>query len=341
MEINETPTPLAPPAQEMSTPPAPPQPPGARLTPSEPEKRSRKYPFLGGLIIGALILLIGATAMVYMRPPTDQIVRSLTNVLPFPAAVVNTEIITIKDFLVEYEAFDSYFKNQAVAASRPADAELYENIMKSLIDKRATQQLAEKYNLTLDQPTIDAGMQEAVTGAGGETAFKEQLSKSFGWTEDQFKARVVTPLVLSNQLSEFIAQDATLQAETKAKAQAALDRLTQGDEFASVAGDTSDDPSAKANGDIGTVKLSEMVDPWLSAIKDLKKGERTNIIEDSQHFIIFQLNSRKAIKDDTELGLSAIIVKKKILDQVVQEFLDGGHVVRFIVRTPAAEPAAE
>lgn len=282
---------------------------------------------------GVLTLVIVVSSLVYLRPTTDGAVRAIVGVLPYPAAVVGSDVITVNEYLEERDALDAYFKSSAGETGvAPGEEEIARNIMDTLVHKSAVNHLADEAGVAVDESRVDAFYDQAVGGTDRDQ-FALQLESMFGWSVDEFRDRVVRPVVLAMQLGEQIEQDASLQDARRAKVQGAYDRLAAGDDFAVVAGDTSAAFSATTGGDVGYVKMSEVPPEWAETIAGLEVGSYSTVSEGVESFLIFQVTDRVEAGEDTEVKLSIISVPKVTLEEAVQEYLDSTRVWKFIGRT--------
>jgi len=303
--------------------------PSVPTTPPAP-KRAANRPLAIFLVLAAIVLIcMGLTAGVYLQPPTSGFVRAVTKVLPYPAVIVDGHSVSLADFLVEYDALVNYF-NMTAPESMPSESELSINIVDTLVNKTAIQILAKRHGITLD-PAKEQTFYDEVVAQSGEEAFTEQLKTTFGWTPEEFRKRVVGSVVLATQVSEWISADAETQKEAKTQADAAFARVEAGEDFATVAGDTSQDFSAAQGGDIGYINLSELpVDSWGPAVAALEIGQHSPVVETPESFLIFKVTDRIAAGEDEQIQLSVIVIPKKTLDQVVTEYLDEVKVIRLV-----------
>lgn len=300
---------------------------------SVPKMLSSKL--LRGVAIGAAAVLLGlgTTSFVYLRPPTDQGVRRIVSVIPYPAAVVGNQVISIRAFLDERDALNTYFETAAAqGGTAPTEAEITMNIMETLVHKAAVEQLAVQNGVTADDARVEEFYQQATSGTD-EATFAAQLESMFGWTVDEFRARVVKPVVLATQLGEKISADAARQEARKQEAQAAYNRVAAGESFAVVAADQSQDSSAQTGGDIGYVSVSEIPEEWKADIAALAIGDVSPVIEGEEAFMVFKLTDRTGSGDTEKVELSLISIPKETLDEVVQTYLDSTRVWKLIGRT--------
>lgn len=113
-------------------------------------------------------------------------------------------------------------------------------------------------------------------------------------------------------------KDATAEqkADVKARAEQALKRLDSGEAFDKVAAEVTENKLAKArNGDIGFIPREG--DPWLqSAIKGLKVGQRTQLLESSVGYEILMLtDERPAIVAPFEQMKDRVIKAMQAIEQ--------------------------
>jgi hypothetical protein len=282
--------------------------------------------------VAVVAALAVVTSLVYLRPPTDPLVRRFTSILPYPAAVVGTDVIAMSAYLEERDALNTYFENAATeTGTKPSEEEITQNIMDTLVHKAAVRYLAREAGVELDEARVDAFYQEAVGGADQEE-FSTQLEAMFGWTPEEFRSRVVTPVVLAMQMGEQVAGDAERQAGRRAEIDAAYGRLQAGEDFAAVATTTSSDFSGANGGDVGYLNLSDIPEEWKTAIEALPIGSYSEVVEGTESFIIFKVTDRITAGEDSQVKLSVITVPKVTLEEAVQEYLDSVRVWKFIGR---------
>lgn len=308
--------------------------PAEPAAPKEQRPRRSKRIVTAAIAAGAvLVALVAAGSLVYLRTPTDGYVRAMTKVVPFPAAVVGTDVITIGEYLRERDALDAYFQSSAgETGTVPSEDEIEQNLMDTLVHKFAVNHLANAAGITVDEQRVDAFYAQAVGGADSDT-FAQELDRMFGWTVDEFRDRVVRPVVLAMQLGEQIAQDESLQAPRRAQAQKAVDRLAAGEDFAIVAGETSSDSSAPVGGDVGYVRMSDVPPEWTDVVNGLEVGGNSDILDGSESFVILEVTDRTDAGDDAEVRLSIITVPKVTLEESVEDYLESVRVWRFLGRS--------
>jgi len=285
--------------------------------------------------IAVLVLaFVATTTFVYRHAPTDSSVRKIVGVIPYPAAVIGNHVITLDEYLDERDGLDTYFTASSAQSGGGAadEATITKNLMDTMVNKVVVADMARSANITLDEAKVEEFYANA-TGGADPAAFAEQLDAIFGWTPDEFKERVVRPVVLSSQVTDSFQADAARQADHLAKAQGAYDRVASGEDFAAVATEVSADPSATAGGDVGDVKTSDIPPEWKDAIAAVAVGEYSKVVEGKTTYMIFKVAARTGKDADESAKISLIAIPKETLEEATQAYLSSTRVWRYIGNT--------
>lgn len=302
------------------------------------KKKNRTHHIALG-IIGAAVLVTGAlSAFVYTHASTDKTVQALTMRLPFPAIMVGRSVITYKEFYSEQDSLKKYFASSASAGSpAPTDEQLHTMIVQTLSNKAVVKTLASNYGLSLDQNKVEAFYQNFLQSNAGQAPgdIEQKIKETFGWTIPEFKQHVVEPIVLSTEVSDYIAASDYFQKPLRDEINAAHTRVTTGGEdFEKVGTEVHGRVKIDLKSDLGFVKKSDLPEAWGSKVADLESGKVTDVIDLPQGYAIFKVTDRiksqeakgkkadpKAAPTDEQLHLYTITVPKKTLDQVVADYL--------------------
>lgn len=114
------------------------------------------------------------------------------------------------------------------------------------------------------------------------------------------------------------------KSEQKAKAQKIIDRLKQGEDFATIAKNESDDTGSKVNGgDLGFFAAGMMVEEFSKAAFALKKGEVSGIVQSPFGFhIIKQTDSHPRVErklEEVSKEIAENMIKKEEQDQKAKD----------------------
>lgn len=218
------------------------------------------------------------------------------------------------------------------AAGDTSERELQRRALDNIIDRILLAQEAEKSGMVPDDAFMAQYMEMVKSGFPSPEAFQARLQQE-GMTEEQLYSELRKDLAISNYMQasfpdtvqvsagearsyydghpdEFLSGESvharhilvqvepTASEEQKAsarrRAERLLDRLRGGAEFASVARDSSDCPSASRGGDLGFFGRGAMVPPFEAAVFALEAGGMSDIVETQFGYHIIRLEEKKA-----------------------------------------------
>ena len=221
---------------------------------------------------------------------------------PDGAATVNGEEVPISELRVRYDAVSEnpQFQEQLEGDdSGEFEEQVQAEILTGLIRARLLAQGAEELGVELTEEDIEAKREEVVADVGGEEAFEEVIETN-NLTEEtvdsQLRDLALQDLVAEELGDELDVDDSAVQAryeetygtasarhilvETEEEAQAVIDRLEAGEDFAEVAQEVSTDPSAAQNsGDLGEFTRGQMVPEFSEAVFGAEEGEIVGPVE--------------------------------------------------------------
>ena len=278
------------------------------------------------LILGSLFYLAQRT--IYHRPPGDTLVTFLAAAYPFPAVKIGSMTITMKDYLIEYKAFESSLK-AAEGQEPPAPEQLQEVILQTLINKRVIAKLAKDFDVKATPERVDAYYKQALADQKDEQAFAQELQTTFGWTIDEFKKRVIESIVLAVDTNIKVLASEDLQAERKALITTARTRVQNNEDFATVAKEVMG-PFGLMESDLGFFKISALPEEWRSAVDATQKEALTDVLQNDKIFTFFKIKDRIVAGDETQVHLLTITIPKKTLEDLVKEYLATVEVKRYL-----------
>lgn len=289
----------------------------------------RKMIFVGVLIALVIISAIFfGKGLVYLRPPGDPLGAFLAAAYPFPAVKVGPMTVTMKDYLIEYKALENSFSSMAGQES-PAPEQLQEVILETLINKRVIAKLAKDYGVEATPERVDEYYQQTLVDQNNETAFAQEIETTFGWTIDEFKKRVIEPIVLATDTNVSILSNESIQADRRVFINEARDRITKGEDFSTVAKEVME-PFGLSEYDLGYFKISSLPSDWQEAVNATAQGETTGILENENVLTIFNVTERIAVGEETQVHLLAVAVPKKTLEDLVDAYLTTVNVKRYL-----------
>ena len=255
------------------------------------------------------------------------------------AAIVNDEVVSLNDLANRMQLV---MRSSGIEDTPQNRSRIQPQILRSLIDEKLQMQEAKRLNITvtpeeLDQAFARIEQQNNMTKGALDNFLKEsgiprstladQLSASIAWGK-LVRNRLMQDVAISdeevtealnqlkqeadlpqNRVSEiFLAVDAPGQDEdAKRLADRLIDQIRGGANFAAVAQQFSQSPSAAVGGDIGWVTSAQLSPEIGGAIDKMKPGEMSYPIRTPAGYYLLYLRERRKLgqpnPDDTVLSL--------------------------------------
>lgn len=163
------------------------------------------------LILMALVLFVAVTVLtiwvstsVYVQRSDSGVIRKIAFWLP--AAKIGSHNITYGEFLTTRDTVRRYLNSSAaqdMALSQPVTAEVEKNALLRLIRERIVTDLAQEKGVVVS----DEEVRNAFTTMVADTSstipnVAQYLSENFGWTEEEYRSKVIRPVLLEERVAE-------------------------------------------------------------------------------------------------------------------------------------------
>jgi len=241
--------------------------------------------------------------------------------------------------------------------------EVRKQVLENLIDRELLYQQSRKKGISIKDAEVNEQFDQLKKQYPNEQAFKDGLAEDH-LTEDTVKSRIKMNLAVQRFVEkEFVGKVTVTEAETKAfydehpeyftepetirvseilikadpKAEVAKKqearkklediqkRLQKGEDFAILAKDFSQGPSAAQGGDLGIVPRGRMPKAFDDAAFSLKPGEMSNVVETELGLHLIKVHEKKPEKvvpfKDVEERIRQHLLDQK-LKQKVDEYLN-------------------
>ncbi|MEK9152773.1 MAG: peptidylprolyl isomerase [Patescibacteria group bacterium] len=259
--------------------------------------------------------------------------RAFMSVVPFPAAMVDGNMVRMSSYVDDLAAIRRFFehqKGQAGALTQmPSDEELKTQVLDRLVAMEVLDAETARRNVTVSDGEVDAEFNKlAASGA----AIDQEIKDLYGWTQAQFKMKVVRPFLLTQKLSEALAKDPESAKAQKAKADEVLGKLKAGEKFEDLAKTYSGDLSnAQNGGDLGWFARGIMVKEFEDAVFALKAGETSGIIETQFGLHIARVEEvKKKAGAVTEVRARHILITGVNVDDYLKQQIDKAKISKFV-----------
>jgi peptidyl-prolyl cis-trans isomerase C len=270
-----------------------------------------------------------------------------------PVLRVNGDEITDVDVKLAQRAIASQM--QGVQANETA---LLRQTVEQLIGRTLILQAAREAKVTVDPKEVAASIEHQRAQMGGAEAFSKALAQA-GLTEQdltrmEHDRMMVQKYVESDLLSKagageqevrayydshpdefkheqqvklrmIVVQvpqgaDQAQQDAAKARAEAALKRISAGEDFAKVASEVSDHPNKATGGSLGSWVREAALPEFEATIKGVKVGGVTEVLKSQHGYFIFKVEDRRAPGltsfDEAKDNLATFLRNRKLDDSI-------------------------
>jgi len=275
-------------------------------------------------------------------------------------AVVNGDEITRADFDREMAIVQRQLLRMRKTQSALNLSEIKKEVLESLINKQLLYQESLKKDITISEAEINEQMQKMKKRFPDENTFKELLKKE-GLSFDDLRSQIKRDLMLQRfievqfvknitvpdqeakayyegnlnmfkkseqiQASHILIKiDSEAKEADKAKARAKLEKikkkLKNGEDFAALAGESSECPSKAKGGDLGYFGRGQMVKPFEDVAFSLQKGEVSDIVETGFGYHLIKVTDKKPetiiAYNDVKEKLNQYLKQQKMRNKIGQ-----------------------
>jgi hypothetical protein len=284
------------------------------------------------------------TFIVYSRPVGDELAEKIVRAIPYPAAIVGRHTVSLRDLYDEYHAMKTYFASLETPP-KLSDEEIVVMLTQTLTRKVAVRALMDRYDLALDTQAVEDMFTNMGEQAGGEEALTQKISETFGWLPEEFKTRVVVPLVMADQLTKYVGENDEVQASRREEAESCKRRVEGGEVFLTVAQEIMATHEMATDGDYDIVDLKDLPEDWQTALEGVGDGGMTEVLSGSGVYLVLFVEKRipavETQSGEESVDLQFVAVPMVTLEELVQEYLDSVWVWKLVGEEPKEEETQE
>jgi hypothetical protein len=235
------------------------------------------------LVTVIVVFFIFCGLDLYKFQGTSGFIYGVTEIIPFPAAKTGSTWVSYQSYLFELRRNMHYYQTQQQAnfstkSGKAQLARLKSQALDEAIQNGLIKKLAKENHVSISMEAVNQQVQvlrnENRLGSS-DGVFKEVLSQYYGWSEQDFKQELQQEM-----LQQAVA--AKLDTAAQAKASIALSQLKSGANFATLAGQVSEDVQTKANGGqyAGAITPNDpQISPYVTnELFQLQPGQISNVI---------------------------------------------------------------
>lgn len=209
-------------------------------------------------------------------PDQQKVTVFMTKIYPYPAAIVNGQIIWVKD-LYEQIGYNRFY-SEKTSQPMPPYSQMQEQILGQMVDMTILKQQAKKNKITVSKQEIDDTYNKLSEQQQGQENIETTLKQIFNMTVPEFKKLIADQLLVQKIQNELFvkAHAKHIVVKDEGKAKEILDQIKNGKSFEDAAKEFSEDTATRDNGgDLGWFNRGAMVPEFEDAVFKLKAGEMT------------------------------------------------------------------
>jgi len=202
------------------------------------------------IFVLVIVLFFGFCALdLYEFQGTSGFIYDVTSIVPFPVGKTGGHFISYNSYLFELRRDMHYYTTQQQANFSSKDGQdqlsrLKTQAMDAAVNNELVNILAKQNHVSVTNQEVNAQLNTVKTEnrlGSSEQVFKEVLSQYWGWTVSDFKTELKDQVLQQAVVSK-------LDTNTNNRAKAALEQLSKGADFGTLASQISDDLTTRAGG---------------------------------------------------------------------------------------------
>ncbi|MCD4705459.1 peptidylprolyl isomerase [bacterium] len=289
-------------------------------SPEVKQKRSAKKIILK-LIISILIfiiLLVAVFGVGICRYNWDNAFSNfLLKFIPYPAVIVGNDFILYKDYKKDIDTILNNFEKNKV------DNFDKEKVISGLLDRLITsnivENMAEKYGISITDKELENNLAGYINDAGSEKEFEQIINNLYLWDINDFKNRLIKPVLLADKVNNYIIWSEELNKAEKQVADEILLTLKKDssqNKFIEIAKFRSEDLSTtEKGGDLGWFSKGTMVKEFDEVAFNLSVGEVSNVVKTKYGFHIIRVDEI----DNEKIKARHILIKTRDFESIINE----------------------
>ncbi len=283
------------------------------------------------ILMAVLILIMGYVIFIgifveFNSLTTNKFVIQTTRLVPYPVAIVGTQMISYSKLINQLKAVKRFYQNQDFSrlgfrvdfSTDEGKKKLKikeKNVLEKLIENTVIKDEAQKRGIKLTSAIINEEVDRKLKEYGSENKLKNNLKKLYGWNIKDFKENIVEPDIYKTKLFAQIRNTDQSYVLAEKKIKKAQKELKAGESFSIVAKKYSMGKSAQQGGELGWFKANQMIPAVAQVAFQLNKNQISPIIKSSLGYHIIKIDDRKKESNVVMVKISQIFIKTKSFSQ--------------------------
>lgn len=269
-------------------------------------------------VAAAVIFMAYVSVSLYRFQSTSGFLYGVTKVIPFPIAKAGPSWVSYNSYLFELKHYMHYYSTQQEVdfgseSGKQQLANFKKQALQQVNNDAYVKQLAKKHHVRVSQRAVNdrvAVVRNQNRLGTSQHEFEGVLKEFWGWDVSDFKRSLQQQMLAQ-------AVVAKLDTATAAKADAALEQLKAGTDFAALATQISEDPTTKGTGGMYSAPVdrnnADVPVEAVAALQRLQPGQYSPVINTG-----FSLEIVKVISvTDGKIQAAHITFNLKSIDDYV------------------------
>ncbi|HSD55817.1 MAG TPA: peptidylprolyl isomerase [Candidatus Saccharimonadales bacterium] len=247
------------------------------------------------LILVVVVFFTYCLLSLYKFQSSSTFVYRVTQVIPFPVAKAGPRYVAYENYLFELRHYIHYYQTQQRVdfdsdSGKQQLTEFRKRAMDRVVNDAYVKELAREHNVKVTDRELDDAIRLVRSQnrlGSNDQVFEDVLKEFWGWSVSDFKRELKQQMLTQKVVS-------TLDTDTHKRAEDVYQRLKNGEDFATLAKQSSDDVATRENGgDYGfSISQSDRDLPpqVIDSLFRLKTGETSSIINTGSSLEIIKLN---------------------------------------------------
>ncbi len=272
---------------------------------------------------------------------------------------VNGQDITQEEFDSDFEVFKSLYERElgedVLEQTGQDGVSLGESLKESIIEKLIMEKLiaeeAEKLKISISDEELKEAVEKSISDMGGQESFDEFLS-NMNLTREFYESNLKKELLVQKHKEEFIGaititdedaqaffdenKDAStivrashILVATEDEGKAILDRLNNGEDFATLATlESLDSVSAANGGDLDYFGKGKMIAEFEEVAFALEEGETSDLVKTEVGYHIIRVTEKKDSFEELKGEILELLKETKYLESI-QKLRDDAKVEKY------------
>ncbi|MFA5211031.1 MAG: peptidylprolyl isomerase [Patescibacteria group bacterium] len=262
---------------------------------------------ISGLIL-ILIIFLGGIYMIAMsgvqKVSRSNFTLKTADIFNIPVAKINKNKILYTDYINNLKAMEQFYSTDDSGTTVPNAEEMSDYVLSRLIVNSIIKDMSKDMDIKISDEDVQKVVDEQILpNFENLEAAETEIMNRYGWTLKEFTKQIIIPTEMENRVAEKYMTDFDLAGtnqDVQAKAQEVLDRIKNGEDFATLAKEFGSDATAEKGGDLGWFGKGTMVEAFENAVFALEKGQLADqlvITEFGYHIV--KVDDKRTVTDET------------------------------------------